>query len=75
VFEKWNHLTAKVLGSDLPVYPIDVNDSNHLRKSNDEEGNRASKAVEQGQPVVPWALHKYKTKQAADQARHPCRQQ
>lgn len=43
-----NHLTAKALGSDLPVYPIDVNDSNHLRKSNDEEGNRASEAVEQG---------------------------
>lgn len=34
-----NRLTAKVLGSDLPVYPIDVHNSNHLRKSNDEERN------------------------------------
>lgn len=43
----------------LPVNPIDVNHSDYLTESDDQQRNRAGEAIEQCQPVVTRRLDEH----------------
>ena len=51
----------------LPVYPVDVDNNEHLKKGDGEKGDGAGKVVKEGEPVVPWALGE---KQGDDESHH-----
>ena len=51
----------------LPVYPVDPDNNEHLKKGDGEKGDGASKVVKEGEPVIPWALGE---KQGDDKSHH-----